>query len=109
MKKKNVEYQYPEKEESSLQEPVVSYQQEDLYRNAKVAIEVDRNLFEQLKMYAQSTGHTISDIVEKRLRGFLNTKVKDASKPVSSKLRGIVELPADFDYKEEIFNKSAEK
>lgn len=38
MKKKNVGYQLLESEGSSLQEPVASYQQEDLYVNAKVAI-----------------------------------------------------------------------
>ena len=109
MKKKNVEYQHPESEGSSLREPVASYQQEDLYVNAKVAIEIDRSLFEQLKIYAQTTGHTISDVVEKPLKSFLNAKTKEVSKPVSSKLRGLIKLPADFDYKTEIYNKSVEK
>lgn len=74
--------------------------------NTKIAIEVDRGLFEQLKKYAQLTGHTISEVVEKQLKGFLDANEKELSKPVSSKLRGIVKLPDNFDYKKEMYNRS---
>lgn len=74
--------------------------------NTKIAIEVDRGLFEQLKKYAQLTGYTISEVVEKQLKGFLDANEKELSKPVSSKLRGIVKLPDNFDYKKEMYNRS---
>lgn len=73
--------------------------------NTKIAIEVDRGLFEQLKKYAQLRGHSISEVVEKQLKGFLDANAKELSKPVSSKLRGIVKLPDDFDYKKEMYNR----
>lgn len=75
--------------------------------NTKATIEVDLNLFEQLKRYAKSKGRTITEVVEKELKNLLGTEVK--SKPVSSKLRGIVNLPEDFDYKKELENRSLEK
>ena len=76
--------------------------------STKIAIEVDRGLFQQLKKYAQLTGHTISEVVEKQLKGFLDANEKDLTKPVSSKLRGIIKLPDDFDYKKEMFRIQAE-
>ena len=75
--------------------------------NTKATIEVDLSLFEQLKRYAKSKGRTITEVVEKELKNLLGTEVK--SKTVSSKLRGIVNLPEDFDYKKELENRSLEK
>ena len=79
--------------------------------DAKITIKLDSGLFEQLKNYAQSTGHSISDVVERQLRAFINANaaatLQDGAKPVSSKLRGIVSLPQDFDYKSEIQNRSS--
>ena len=75
--------------------------------STKATIEVDLSLFEQLKKYAKSKGRTITEVVEKQLKSLLGTEVKD--KPVSSKLRGIVNLPENFDYKEELKNRSLEK
>ena len=74
--------------------------------STKATIEVDLSLFEQLKKYAKSKGRTITEVVEKQLKSLLGTEVKD--KPVSSKLRGIVNLPENFDYKEELKNRSLE-
>jgi negative regulator of replication initiation len=78
----------------------------DIEMDAKITIKVDSGLFEQLKNYAQSTGYSISDVVERQLRAFINANatvnLQDKTKPVSSKLRGIVTLPQDFDYKSEI-------
>ena len=75
--------------------------------STKATIEVDLSLFEQLKKYAKSKGRTITEVVEKQLKSLLGTEVKD--KPVSSKLRGLVNLPENFDYKEELKNRSLEK
>lgn len=77
--------------------------------NTKMTIEVDRSLFEQLRQYAQSKGRTISEVVEGQLKKILSAEAKEMSMPVSSKLRGIVSLPKDFDYKQELQNRPLER
>lgn len=54
MKKKNVEYQYPEHEGSSLQEPIVSYQQERQLQKNDIAVISEKELAENSMPLAES-------------------------------------------------------
>ena len=67
-----------------------------------LTIELDSGLLEKINLYARKSGKTVAELVEDQLKRILQTQVEEKSKPVSSKLRGIVKLPADFDYKEEM-------
>lgn len=64
-----------------------------------LTIELDSGLLEKINLYARKSGKTVAELVEDQLKRILQTQVEEKSKPVSSKLRGIVKLPADFDYK----------
>lgn len=65
-------------------------------------IEVDNSLLESLNQYAKSKGRTVSEILEGQLRKLVQTQSRRKATPVSSKLRGVVKLPKDFDYKKSI-------
>lgn len=65
-------------------------------------IEVDNSLLESLNQYAKSKGRTVSEILEGQLRKLVQTQSRRKATPVSSKLRGVVKLPKDFDYKKEL-------
>ena len=49
---------------------------------------------------------TVSDVVRKQLEILLFNATKEQEKPVSSRLRGVIKLPEDFDYKKELENRS---
>ena len=66
-----------------------------------LTIELDNNLLESLNQYAKSRG-TVSEILEGQLRKLVQIQSKRKTTPVSSKLRGVVKLPKDFDYKKEM-------
>ena len=67
-----------------------------------LTIELDNNLLESLNQYAKSRGRTVSEILEGQLRKLVQIQSKRKTTPVSSKLRGVVKLPKDFDYKKEM-------
>ena len=67
-----------------------------------LTIELDNNLLESLNQYAKSRGINLSEILEGQLRKLVQIQSKRKTTPVSSKLRGVVKLPKDFDYKKEM-------
>ena len=71
-----------------------------------LTIEVDSNLLDSVNKYAKSKGKTVSELLEAQLRRLVNARpASDADAPVSSRLRGVVRLPKDFDYKQELENR----
>ena len=64
-----------------------------------LTIELDNNLLESLNQYAKSRGRTVSEILEGQLRKLVQIQSK---RKTTSKLRGVVKLPKDFDYKKEM-------
>lgn len=70
-----------------------------------LTIELDRNLLEKIDRYARKKGKTVAELVEIQLKKILQTQVDEKDKPVSSKLRGVVRLPENFDYKKEKENR----
>ncbi len=67
-----------------------------------LTIELDSHLLERITHYAQVKGRTVSELVEAQLQKLLQSQSVQSATPVSSKLRGIVKLPKDFDYKKEM-------
>jgi len=67
-----------------------------------LTIELDSNLLEKINRYARKKGKTVAELIEDQLEWILQTQAEEKSKPVSSKLRGVVKLPMDFDYKKEM-------
>jgi len=71
--------------------------------SSEITIQLDNDLINDLSISAQKTGHTLSQEIQYRLMlMFSNNDVSREDKPISSKLRGIIHLPKDFDYKKEL-------
>lgn len=65
-------------------------------------IEVDKGLLDRINEYARQKGQSVSELIEYQLGQLLQNSSSKNNKSVSSKLRGIVKLPVDFDYKAEL-------
>jgi hypothetical protein len=72
--------------------------------DAKLTLNVDKEIAAKAKIYARKRGSSLSDLVENYLK--LLTKRSDSGEtefsPTVKSLLGSVSLPADFDYKNEI-------
>lgn len=67
-----------------------------------LTIELDKSLLERINEYVRQKGQSVSELVEHQLGQLLQNASSKKTKPVSSKLRGVVKLPVDFDYKTEL-------
>lgn len=67
-----------------------------------LTIELDKSLLERINEYARQKGQSVSELVEHQLGQLLQNASSKKTKPVSSKLRRVVKLPVDFDYKTEL-------
>lgn len=73
--------------------------------DAKLTLNIDKEIASKAKIYARKRGSSLSDLVENYLK--LLTKRPDSGgeaefSPAVKSLLGSVSLPADFDYKKEI-------
>jgi len=68
----------------------------------KLTLTVEKSIIERAKLYAKNTGRSLSEIIE----NYLATITEESStKELSSKLKkivGVVNLPEDFDEKQEL-------
>jgi hypothetical protein len=71
--------------------------------NTKLTLSIEEDLIRKAKKYARSKGRSLSDLVENYLKGLVSASDQTAKiSPRMEKLKGIVRLPADFDYKKEL-------
>ena len=72
--------------------------------DAKLTLNIDKDVARKAKMYAKSNGRSLSDLVENYLKLLTkNTTVDDSEfSPRVKSLLGCISLPEDFDYKKEI-------
>ena len=64
-----------------------------------ITIKIDESLLHNVYNYAKRKGMSISELFESQLRALLQNQTEVNTKPVSTRLRGIIQLPKDFDYK----------
>jgi hypothetical protein len=79
--------------------------------DAKLTLNIDRNVVRKAKVYAKNEGRSLSDLVEnylKLLTKDLAVEVSDYTPRVKA-LLGSVSLPKDFDYKKELSDAIAKK
>jgi len=79
--------------------------------DAKLTLNIDKDVARKAKVYARNEGRSLSDLVENYLK--LLTKNTDVdhseySQRVKS-LLGSISLPKDFDYKKELADSLAKK
>lgn len=77
----------------------------------KLTLNIDKKVSEQAKIYARKQGRSLSDLVENYFKS-ITSEQDEKDFPVSSKiksLRGVLKVPEDYDYKEELTNELAKK
>lgn len=72
--------------------------------DAKLTLNIDKDVARKAKVYAKSKGRSLSDLVENYLKLLTkNSSVQDSEyTPRVKSLLGCITLPEDFDYKREI-------
>jgi hypothetical protein len=77
----------------------------------KLTLTIEAEIIEVAKKYASMNGRSLSDIVENYLKGLpVKKDVKQVNySPKVKKLKGIIPLPEDFDYKTLIGNEITKK
>ena len=69
--------------------------------NAKLTLNVDKEIARKAKLYARSKGRSLSDLVEDYFR-FLTREMELPELEISPKVKsllGSIKVPEDFDYK----------
>ncbi len=70
--------------------------------NTKLTLTLEKEIIEQAKKYASEKGRSLSDMVENYFKYLTEYKTGSKTKKLSpkvQKLRGIVKVGPDFDYK----------
>ena len=70
--------------------------------NTKLTLTLKKEIIEQAKKYASQKGRSLSEIVENYFKFLLESKPEDDTEDFSpriKKLKGILKVDADFDYK----------
>jgi hypothetical protein len=72
--------------------------------DAKLTLNIDRDVAHRAKVYAKEEGRSLSDLVENYLKLLTkNSPIEDSEfSPRVKALLGSVTLPKDFDYKSEL-------
>ncbi|MCW3167487.1 DUF6364 family protein [Chryseobacterium sp. 09-1422] len=81
--------------------------------NTKLTLTIDKSIIESAKKYARNKERSLSDLIENYLKALVNTESEkkdqvELSTTVKS-LKGSFKMPKDFDEKEELANRLAEK
>ena len=79
--------------------------------DAKLTLNIDRDVARKAKVYAGNEGRSLSDLVENYLKLLIKNSAIEHSEytPRVKSLLGSVSLPKDFDYKKEIADAIAKK
>jgi hypothetical protein len=79
--------------------------------DAKLTLNIDRDIAHRAKVYAKKEGRSLSDLVENYLKLLTkNSPIEDSEfSPRVKALLGSVTLPKDFDYKRELADALAKK
>jgi len=79
--------------------------------DAKLTLNIDRDVARKAKVYAKKEGRSLSDLVENYLKLLTkNATVEDSEyTPRVKALLGSVTLPKDFDYKKELVDALVKK
>jgi hypothetical protein len=68
----------------------------------KLTLTVEKSIIERAKVYAKSTGRSLSDIIEKYLETITEEESDQKVSPKLKKIIGAVKLPKDFDEDKEL-------
>jgi len=79
--------------------------------DAKLTLNIDKDVASRAKVYARKEGRSLSDLVENYLKLLTKNSTTEDSEytPLVKSLLGCISLPEDFDYKKEISEYLAKK
>ena len=79
--------------------------------DAKLTLNIDKDVASRAKVYARKEGRSLSDLVENYLKLLTKNSTLEDSEytPLVKSLLGCITLPEDFDYKKEISEYLAKK
>jgi hypothetical protein len=79
--------------------------------DAKLTLNIDKDVASRAKVYARKEGRSLSDLVENYLKLLTKDSTIEDSEytPVVKSLLGCISLPEDFDYKKEVSEYLAKK
>jgi hypothetical protein len=76
----------------------------------KLTLTIDDSVIHSAKKYAAANKRSVSDMVENYLKTLTTNKIEeDSIAPEVRKLRGILKVSKDFDYKKELQNEIIKK
>jgi len=76
----------------------------------KLTLTMEDKVIDSAKKYARQKGKSLSDIVENYLKSISTHEITTEDiLPKVAKLKGVIKLPEDFDYKKEIGNALVKK
>lgn len=71
----------------------------------KLTLTMEDRVINSAKKYARQKGRSLSDIVENYLKSIsTQEKITEELSPKVTRLKGVIKLPEDFDYKKELGN-----
>ena len=68
----------------------------------KLTLTVEKSIIERAKLYAKNTGRSLSEIIENYLATITEESSTKELSPKLKKIVGVVNLPEDFDDKQEL-------
>lgn len=80
--------------------------------NTKLTLTIEKEIIEEAKEYAKEKGQSLSDLVENYFKLITKDKRKVKSKQLSprvKRLRGILKVDKDFDYKKTLEDELSKK
>jgi len=78
--------------------------------NTKLTLTMEESVIEQAKKYAKSKGQSLSDLIENYLKTTTRHQQEETGlTPIVKSLKGSFKASEDFDYKEEVAKRLAEK
>lgn len=70
--------------------------------NKKLTLSLNESVIERAKIYADQTGKSLSGLVENFFQSLTEESHPSEISDRISRISGKIEIPADFDYKEEL-------
>ncbi len=78
--------------------------------STKLTLTIEEKVILSAKKYAQEKGKSLSNLVENYLKSISSNETDlNTLSPKVTKLMGVIKLPADFNYKEELGNSLSKK
>lgn len=65
--------------------------------NAKLTLTVEKSIIERAKLYAKSTGRSLSELIENYLAKVTQEETTSELSPKLKRIVGVVQLPDNFD------------